>query len=71
MPLLVFANKQDLLNALSPGELSAGLNLHVIRDRQWQIIGCSAKMGEGLQVKACICCIVLWLYGDACVCASC
>lgn len=33
IPLLVFANKQDLLNALSPAELTAGLNLHSIRDR--------------------------------------
>jgi ADP-ribosylation factor-like protein 3 len=33
VPLLVFANKQDLLNALSPTELTAGLNLHAIRDR--------------------------------------
>lgn len=49
VPLLVFANKQDLLSSLSAAELSAGLNLHSIRDRQWQIIGCSAKTGEGLQ----------------------
>lgn len=49
VPLLVFANKQDLLNALSPAELTAGLNLHSIRDRQWVILPCSAKLGEGLQ----------------------
>ena len=49
MPLLIFANKQDLLTALSPAELSDGLNLHSIRDRQWQILPCSAKTGEGLQ----------------------
>ena len=42
------ANKQDLINSLSPAEIIAGLNLHAIRDRQWQIIGCSAKSGEGL-----------------------
>lgn len=49
VPLLVFANKQDLLNALHPTELTSGLNLHAIRDRQWCILPCSAKSGEGLQ----------------------
>lgn len=49
VPLLVFANKQDLISALATDELSAGLNLHSIRDRIWTIIGCSAKTGEGLK----------------------
>jgi ADP-ribosylation factor-like protein 3 len=49
VPLLIFANKSDLLTALAPAELTAGLNLHSIRDRQWQIMACSAKMGEGLK----------------------
>ena len=35
VPLLVFANKQDLLSSLGPAELSAGLNLHAIRDRYY------------------------------------
>ena len=35
VPLLIFANKQDLLSALSPSELTAGLNLHAIRDRSF------------------------------------
>jgi ADP-ribosylation factor-like protein 3 len=48
-PLLVFANKQDLLNALPASEISTALNLHTIRDRAWQIQACSAKSGEGLQ----------------------
>jgi hypothetical protein len=38
-----------LLNALSSSELSAGLNLHAIRDRSWQIFATSAKDGTGLQ----------------------
>jgi ADP-ribosylation factor-like protein 3 len=33
VPLLIFANKQDLLSALSASELTDGLNLHAIRDR--------------------------------------
>lgn len=49
VPILVFANKQDLLNALPSSEISTALNLSTIRDRQWQIQACSAKTGEGLQ----------------------
>ena len=49
IPLLIFANKQDLLNALPPQDISKGLNLHTIRDRVWNIQACSAKTGEGLQ----------------------
>ena len=49
IPLLIFANKQDLLNALPPADISAGLNLSTIRDRVWSIAACSAKTGEGLQ----------------------
>eukprot|EP01033_Poteriospumella_lacustris_P010451 gene10451-7430_t len=49
VPLVIFANKQDLLSALSSAELSSGLNLHAIRDRPWQIFPTSAKDGSGLQ----------------------
>jgi ADP-ribosylation factor-like protein 3 len=49
VPLLVFANKQDLLSALSAADISIGLSLHTIKDRTWQIQACSAKTGEGLQ----------------------
>lgn len=48
VPLLVLANKQDLQNALPADEVAAGLNLVAIRDRAWQIQGCSAKTGDGL-----------------------
>lgn len=48
VPVLVFANKQDLLSALSAADISTGLNLHDIRDRPWQIQPCSAKKEEGL-----------------------
>lgn len=37
MPLLVFANKQDLLGAAAPSELALGLALQTIKDRGWQI----------------------------------
>ncbi|CAK9213565.1 unnamed protein product [Sphagnum troendelagicum] len=49
VPILVFANKQDLMHALPADEVAHGLNLFLIRDRAWQIQGCSAKTGEGLQ----------------------
>ena len=49
VPVLLYANKQDLLNAVDASELSDSLNLHLIRDRTWQIQACSAKSGEGLQ----------------------
>ncbi|CAK4687047.1 hypothetical protein LEN26_016406 [Aphanomyces euteiches] len=47
--LLVFANKQDLLNALPASEIATALNLSSIRNRPYQIQACSAKTGEGLQ----------------------
>ena len=48
---------QDLLNALSVVEITQGLNLHSIRDRQWQVFPCSAKDGDGLQVRGSIICV--------------
>jgi len=47
--LLVFANKNDLLNACEAAEIADSLNLHVIRDRTWHIQSCSAKTGDGLE----------------------
>jgi len=52
VPVLVFANKQDLVNAASASDIAEGLNLHSIRDRQWQIQACSAYTGEGVRVNA-------------------
>merc|ERR1712137_270199 len=48
VPLLVYANKQDLLSAMSAEDIATGLNLTGIKDRSWQIQACSAKTGEGL-----------------------
>ena len=44
-----FANKQDLLSAIPASDIAVGLNLHMVKDRAWQIQGCSAMSGEGLQ----------------------
>mmetsp|Transcript_20591 Transcript_20591/g.57912 ORF Transcript_20591/g.57912 Transcript_20591/m.57912 type:complete len:182 (-) Transcript_20591:275-820(-) len=49
IPLLVFANKQDLLQATPADEISEALNLKGIKDRNWSIQACSAKEGTGLQ----------------------
>ena len=50
VPLLIFANKQDLANAARASEITDGLSLHQIRDRHWQIQGCSAYTNEGVKV---------------------
>eukprot|EP00408_Alexandrium_pacificum_P054003 CAMPEP_0171238232 /NCGR_PEP_ID=MMETSP0790-20130122/43368_1 /TAXON_ID=2925 /ORGANISM="Alexandrium catenella, Strain OF101" /LENGTH=176 /DNA_ID=CAMNT_0011704593 /DNA_START=30 /DNA_END=557 /DNA_ORIENTATION=+ len=49
IPLLVFANKQDLLQATPADEIAESLNLADIKDRNWTIQACSAKEGTGLQ----------------------
>ncbi|PVU90739.1 hypothetical protein BB561_004741 [Smittium simulii] len=45
---LVFANKQDLPNAMTPTELTELLGLHKMRDRQWYVHPSCATTGEGL-----------------------
>uniref|UniRef100_A0A3Q2PHF4 ADP ribosylation factor like GTPase 3, like 2 n=1 Tax=Fundulus heteroclitus TaxID=8078 RepID=A0A3Q2PHF4_FUNHE len=49
VPVLIFANKQDLATASPASEIAEGLNLHTYRDREWQIQACSAVSGEGVQ----------------------
>lgn len=46
--LLVFANKQDLPNAMSAPEMTDKLGLHGLRHRQWYIQACCATTGDGL-----------------------
>jgi len=46
--LLVFANKQDLPNAMSTAEVTDKLGLHSLRQRNWYIQGCCATTGDGL-----------------------
>ncbi|CAH1259256.1 ARL3 [Branchiostoma lanceolatum] len=48
VPMLIFANKQDLFNAATATEISDGLGLGSIR-RTWQIQACSAMSGEGVE----------------------
>ncbi|XP_067007808.1 ADP-ribosylation factor-like protein 3 isoform X2 [Anabrus simplex] len=49
VPLLVYANKQDLLHAMPASDIAEGLGLHTIKDRPWQIQACSATSGEGVK----------------------
>ncbi|XP_010270881.1 PREDICTED: ADP-ribosylation factor 2-like [Nelumbo nucifera] len=46
--LLVFANKQDLPNAMNAAEITDELGLHSLRQRHWYIQGTCATSGEGL-----------------------
>jgi len=46
--LLVFANKQDLPNAMKVQEITEKLGLNKLRGRQWYIQGTSAPTGDGL-----------------------
>merc|ERR1711988_1143050 len=51
VPVLVYANKQDLLGAMTAAELMEGDGLDVaqFKDRWIHVGACSAKTGEGLE----------------------
>ncbi|XP_036352199.1 ADP-ribosylation factor 1-like [Ochotona princeps] len=46
--LLVFANKQDLPNAMTVAEITNKLGLHSLRCRSWYIQAACATSGDGL-----------------------
>ncbi|KAK7500738.1 hypothetical protein BaRGS_00007982 [Batillaria attramentaria] len=46
--LLVFANKQDLPNAMNAAEITDKLKLHGLRSRSWYIQATCATSGDGL-----------------------
>jgi ADP-ribosylation factor protein 1 len=46
--LLIFANKQDLPNAMNAAEITDKLGLHSMRQRQWFIQSTCATSGDGL-----------------------
>lgn len=50
VPLLVYANKQDLGHAVTAADIAEGLGLHNIKDRDWQIQSCIATEGKGVKV---------------------
>jgi len=49
VPLLVFANKQDIRGSLTAAQISSELDLVSYKDRDWQIQAASAKSGAGLR----------------------
>ncbi|XP_041981766.1 ADP-ribosylation factor 2 [Aricia agestis] len=46
--ILVFANKQDMPNAMTAAELTNALNLNNLRNRHWYIQATCATQGQGL-----------------------
>jgi ADP-ribosylation factor-like protein 2 len=46
--LLIFANKQDVAGALSTEQIAQAMRLQFITNRQWKIVACSARKGEGV-----------------------
>jgi signal recognition particle receptor subunit beta len=49
VPMLVFANKEDLPSVMSPSMIADRMGLHGMEnERQVHVQGCSAQTGEGL-----------------------
>lgn len=48
VPVIVFANKQDLPKALSVTEVADGLGLSSIYNRPWHVQACCAASGDGI-----------------------
>jgi len=46
--VLIFANKQDLPNAMNAAEITDKLGLHGLRNRTWYIQSTCATSGDGL-----------------------
>jgi len=48
LPLLIFANKQDLPDAMSVAEITDKLGMNSLRNRAWYVQGSCATSGDGL-----------------------
>lgn len=48
IPVIVFANKQDLPKAISVAQVADGLGLSGVHDRPWHVQACSATSGDGI-----------------------
>ncbi len=49
VPVLVYANKQDMPRALKPAAVAEALAMpRLPRDRLWHVQGCTAVSGDGL-----------------------
>ena len=51
VPLLIYANKQDLLSSMTAEEIEEMLCLSMINDRAWTIMACSATEQEGKPIE--------------------
>lgn len=51
VPILIFANKQDISNAMKVSEIAEAIGLVKLTDRTWQIQESSAVDGTGLKVE--------------------
>lgn len=49
VPLLVFANKQDLPSAMSASEVAEALGLVRLEERTWEVKACTAVDGTGIK----------------------
>ena len=49
VPILIFANKQDLSNIIRVSEIAEAIGLVKLKDRTWQIQECSAIEGTGVK----------------------
>lgn len=47
-PVLIFVNKQDRPNALTPAQVTERLELAKLSNRKWYVQGCEAITGTGL-----------------------
>lgn len=52
VPIMIFANKQDLDNVMKVSEVAEAIGLVKLKDRTWQIQECSALEGTGIKVKS-------------------
>lgn len=48
VPVLIYANKMDLPNALTVPQISERLGLMTLRDRKWYVQASNAQRGDGL-----------------------
>lgn len=46
--LLIYANKQDMPNALTPNQITEKMELNQIKNRKWMVQGSCATNGNGL-----------------------
>jgi ADP-ribosylation factor protein 1 len=48
VPVLIFANKQDLPRALEPRAVAEKMDVTKLRGHEWHVQGCNALTGDGL-----------------------